>query len=487
MGNESVIFVGAGPAGLTSAWELVNAGNIVTVLERDPKYVGGLARTMSYKGFRFDIGAHRFFSKNAEITRWWRERLPEDFLRIKRMTRILYRQKFFDYPLKAGNALASLGFATSTACILSYLKRQIVPIRDEQSFEDWIINRFGDRLYRIFFKTYTEKVWGMPCSEISADWASQRIKGLSLHKAILSALLRAPDEETSVKTLIDEFEYPRMGAGMLWEQTRDDIVRQGGQVLMGRTVIGLDHDQNRIVSVKTCSTSGEIEIWQADHFIVSMPLRDCVMSFQPEISSEVRKAAEKLLYRDFIVVALIVNRSDLFPDNWIYIHDPGVRVGRIENFNNWTRDMAGQPDLTCLEMEYFCSQNDSLWKMDDANILELAKRELKQLRLAEPEEILDGCVVRVEKAYPVYDSEHKQNVNVIRSALARFENFQVIGRNGMHKYNNQDHSMLTGILAARNVGGGSHDVWSVNTDAEYQEEQSNEGGRQMPQAIARPT
>jgi len=465
MQRKRVIVIGAGPAGLSAAWELTKAGHEVIVLERDPTQVGGLAKTLSYQGFRFDIGAHRFFSKNREITAWWRERLEGDFIRIKRQTRILYRRKFFDYPLNAVNALAGLGLWTSGICFLSYLWRKLVPIAPERSFADWVRNRFGDRLFTIFFKTYTEKVWGMPCDQISADWASQRIKGLSFRKAMLSALGLG---QRDIKTLIDEFEYPRLGAGMMWERTRDEIVRQGGQVMMGRTVIGIERKGDRIVAVQTTSVAEGIERWEADEFIVSMPLRDCVQAMGTDLPPTVLDAARELGYRDFILVALIVKRTDLFSDNWIYVHDPSVRVGRIENYNNWGPGMASKT-ATCVEMEYFCSQGDDLWQRSDAELLALAKSELERLGLAASKEVDDGCVVRVEKAYPIYNESYQRNVTVIRQALGQIKNLQVVGRNGMHKYNNQDHSMLTGILAARNVARESHDVWRVNTDAEYHE------------------
>jgi protoporphyrinogen oxidase len=479
--TKKVIVIGAGPAGLTAAWELVRCGHEVSILEQDSQYVGGLARTMSYKGFRFDIGAHRFFSKNPEISRWWSDRLPGDFVPVRRLTRILYRGRFFQYPLRAGEALFGLGIRTSMGCGLSYLHRKFSPIKPERSFEDWVCNRFGDHLYRIFFKTYTEKVWGMSCREISSDWASQRIKGLSLLKAVLDSL---GVRQNTVKSLVDEFHYPRLGAGMMWEKTRDDILFGGGLVHMGRTVTELHRDGDRIVSVQTISASGKSERWSADEFIVSMPLRDCILQLHPAFEPEVLAAAKRLSYRDFVLVALIVKRNDLFPDNWIYVHDPTVKVARIENYNNWSKEMVSDPEVTCLELEYFCSQGDSLWSLNDDEWMELAKREMEQLGLALAREVSDGCVVKVKKAYPVYDSEYQGNVDVIRRRLARMENFQMIGRNGMHKYNNQDHSMLTGILAARNVNGALHDVWRVNTDAEYQEDGAAETGRLMPRQLA---
>ncbi|HEX4264372.1 MAG TPA: NAD(P)/FAD-dependent oxidoreductase [Verrucomicrobiae bacterium] len=486
MNKRTVIVVGAGPAGLAAALELATAGHSVTVLESDSQYVGGLSRTLNYKGFRFDIGGHRFFSKNPEITQWWNRRLPGDFVPVKRLSRILYRQRFFHYPLLAKDALFGLGLFTSTACVLSYLWRQMFPRRLELSFEDWVINRFGERLYRIFFKTYTEKVWGMPCNEISADWASQRIKGLSLKKAILAALGFHSSNQETIKTLIDEFQYPRHGAGMLWEKTRDEILKLGGRVLLDKTVVRLERDGNRITAVHTLQTDGLKERWTADSVIVSMPLRDCVLNVEPPLPTEAREAARQLQYRDFILVAIIVDRPDLFPDTWIYVHDSSVKVGRIQNYNNWGGEMTARPGASCLELEYFCNKHDGLWDTDDAGILQLAKRELEQLGLAKAAEVVDGCVVRVEKAYPVYDAHYRNNVDTIRKALAPLENLQAVGRNGMHKYNNQDHSILTGLLAARNLSGDRNNVWQVNGDAEYQEEITEEKGRQVPLPLSMP-
>lgn len=483
MSKKRIIVVGAGPAGLSAALELVRAGHEVTVLESDPKYVGGLARTMSYKGYRFDIGAHRFFSKNAEICRWWRERLPDDFVEIQRLTRIHYRGQFFHYPLRAWEAMIRLGFWTSFACIWSYLWRKVRCVRPEKSFEDWVTNRFGDRLYQIFFKTYTEKVWGMPCSQISADWASQRIKGLSLRKAVWGAFGKNGEKQESVKTLVDQFYYPRLGAGMMWERTRDEILSGGGKVCMGRTVTEIEWDGTRVTQIRTTSNTGESECWSGDEFILSMPLRDCVMALQPLPQPEAQEAASQLAYRDFVVVVLIVKQTGLFPDNWIYVHDPAVKVGRIENFSNWSKEMSPDPATTFLELEYFCSVNDPEWQMSDSEWINFAKGEVEKLGLAQADKIIDGCVVRVEKAYPVYNHAYRQNVNIIRKALARFDNLQVAGRNGMHKYNNQDHSMMTGILAARNIDGVRHDVWRVNGDAEYHEEETADSGRLVPERV----
>jgi protoporphyrinogen oxidase len=468
---KEVIIIGAGPAGLTAAAELAEAGSSVTVLDKDPEYVGGIARTVRYKGYRFDIGGHRFFSKSSEITHWWKKRLGSQFISVKRLSRIFYKGKFFDYPLRAGNALFGLGLFESFACALSYLKAQLFPKRPEKSFADWVTNRFGARLFKIFFKTYTEKVWGMPCDEISADWAAQRIKGLSLMKAVLHSLLPRSGKSGSIKTLIDSFEYPRLGPGMMWEKTRDDICSLGSEVRLGEEVIRIRREGNRVIAVTTRNPAGLKTDWLGKSFIVSMPLRDCVLAFEPQLSEETIAAAKRLKYRDFLTVALVVNRTDLFPDNWIYVHEASVKLGRIQNFNNWSPEMVPDQATTCLGLEYFCFEGDQLWKMSDQDLIELGKAELETLGLVKRGECSDGCVVRMEKAYPVYGPGYQDDVAIIRRELSKLENIQPVGRNGMHKYNNQDHSMMTALLASRNLTqNGSFDLWKVNTDAEYHED-----------------
>ncbi len=443
------------------------------VVEQDRRYVGGLARTVQFKAFRFDIGGHRFFSKSREIEQLWEEICGKDFLRRPRLSRILYRGRFFDYPLKAANALRGLGFRESTACVLSYLRYAAFPHRPELSFEDWVVNRFGRRLFDIFFRTYTEKVWGIPCAEISADWASQRIKGLSLPSAVLTALLprRSRANGQAIKTLIDSFRYPRLGPGMMWELTRDRVVGAGGRVEMGRRVTAIRHDGRRVRHIETEHADGGTERFAGSHFISSMPLRDAVEQWEPPPPPEVLAAARALTYRDLVLVALVVRRAEPFPDNWIYVHDPGVKAGRIQNFRAWSPDMVPDPERNCLGLEYFCTEGDAMWTMPDAELVALASRDLERVGVVRPAEIEDGTVVRARQAYPVYDSRYETHVGVIRQYLEHgFPNFQVVGRNGMHKYNNQDHSMMTALLAARNVLGGRFDVWNVNTDAEYYEE-----------------
>jgi protoporphyrinogen oxidase len=467
-----VVIIGAGPAGLAAAVELQRMHHSVLIVEQDTDYVGGLSRTVDYKGFKFDIGGHRFFSKNISIVQWWRERLPNDFLRVKRRSRIYYAGKFFEYPLQPINALVNLGLANSIAAVLSYFWIRVFPIQPEESFEDWVSNRFGRRLFRTFFKTYTEKVWGIPCSQINADWASQRIKGLSLTVAVRNSLLKDRSKNLT-KTLIDEFYYPRLGPGMMWETTRNDLVKAGVEFRMGRKVLRLIRRDDRITGVQTVTPSGERQLIEGDEFIVTMPLRDTVLGIDPPLPENVREAARALKYRDFLTVALILKGARLFEDNWIYIHDPEVRVGRIQNFNSWSAAMVPHEGVTCLGLEYFCSAGEALWGRPDSELIELASGELECLGLGSRSSVLDGRVVRMEKAYPVYDNAYKLHVKTIRERLRPLANLRVAGRNGMHKYNNQDHSMMTGILAARQLGGETLDPWNVNSDALYQESESD--------------
>ena len=486
--GQTLLVVGAGPAGLTAAFEAQRQGWRVTVLEKDPRYVGGISRTVEHQGYRFDIGGHRFFSKNDDITRWWKERLPDDFIQVKRMSRIFYRGKYFDYPLKPWNALSNLGIFTSIACVGSYAWARLFPRKPERSFEDWVSNRFGRRLFRIFFKTYTEKVWGIPTSQLSADWAAQRIKGLSLSKAILNAFRGSGGARGGavIKTLIDTFEYPRLGPGQMWEKTAADIQQAGGSVRMATRATRIRHEDGRVTGIEIVDASGRTELLQADQYILSMPLRETVLAFDPPLPEPVLEAAHKLAYRDFLTVALVVEGENPFPDNWIYIHEPDVKLGRIQNFKNWSEALIGRIGTTCLGLEYFCFEGDGLWNSSDEALIELGRRELAQLGLARPEQIKEGAVVRMEKAYPVYDPGYQERVDTIRDALQSVaSNLQVVGRNGMHKYNNQDHSMLTAILAARNLDGGQYNVWNVNADAEYHEESrsTDRSGRLVPERV----
>ena len=472
--GDGVVVVGAGPAGLTAAYELSKQGFRVTVLEAS-ETMGGISQTAQYKGYRFDIGGHRFFTKIEPVQAIWEELLASEFISVPRMSRIHYQGKYFDYPLRAMNALRGLGMINAVRIVLSYLNAQMNPTLVEENFEEWVTNRFGKRLYEIFFKTYTEKVWGIPCTEIRAEWAAQRIQGLSLAKAIVSATA-LNKRSTKIKSLINEFRYPRLGPGQMWEAARDRIVALGNRVLTNHHVSAIEYQTDpvtglrRATAVRAATPAGERR-FAANHIITTMPLRSLVRALEPAVPAPVRAAAEGLRYRDFLVVALIVEGEDLFPDNWIYIHTPGVRVGRIQNFNNWSRAMVPEPGKTCLGLEYFCFEGDGLWTSSDAELIALATRELGELGMAAGRPVVDGTVIRMPKAYPIYDAEYREHLDRVREFIDPIENLHTVGRNGMHKYNNQDHSMLTALMAIWNMQGASHDIWSVNTDFEYHEEQ----------------
>ena len=474
MSTNSVV-IGAGPAGLTAAYELAKLGVGSTILEADAQ-VGGLSRTVNYGGYRFDIGGHRFFSKVPLINELWAEILDEDFLLRPRMSRIHYRGHFFDYPLKAGNALAGLGVIEAMLVCLSYAKARLRPAREESNFEQWVSNRFGDRLYRIFFKTYTEKVWGIPCAEISADWAAQRIKNLSLIEALRSALLGSGRSRGGeiITTLIDQFHYPRHGPGMMWECCEKTLAGQGNPTIHGMRVERIRHRGGRVECVVARNQDGERVEFAGDHFISSMPLRSMIRALDPAPPDDVLRAAGLLRYRDYLTVVLIVKRASVFPDNWIYIHSPDVKMGRIQNYKNWSPEMVPDSSRTSLGLEYFLWQEDDEWSWSDERLIELGIRECAALKLIDPSEVEDGTVVRMKKAYPVYDQVYLDSVATLRRYVGEFENLQTIGRNGLHRYNNQDHSMLTGVYAARNVTGVAFDVWDVNVEKEYHEEKRSD-------------
>ena len=466
--GDHVAVIGAGPAGLTAAYLLARDGVKVTVLEADD-IVGGISRTAQYNGYRFDIGGHRFFTKITPVEDLWHEILGPEFISVPRMSRIHYGGKYFDYPLKAANALSGLGLWNAGMIVLSYMWSHLRPYPVEENFEQWVSNRFGKRLYRIFFKTYTEKVWGIPCTEIRAEWAAQRIQGLSLAKAILNAA-SLQKRSDAIKTLINEFQYPRLGPGQMWEMAAAKVKELGGEVLMKHDVEAVETKGDRVVALRARTPLGVRRI-EADHVISTMPIRTLVQSLDPQPAPEIRAAADGLNYRDFLTVALIINKDNLFPDNWIYIHTPGVKVGRIQNFNNWSRAMVPEAGRTCLGLEYFCFEGDGLWTSKDEDLITLAKHELGQLNLVDPSLVVDGTVVRMPKAYPVYDSVYAGHLEKVRTCIDALPNFHTVGRNGMHKYNNQDHSMLTAMMAIANMRGATHDVWAVNTDYEYHEEQ----------------
>ena len=466
--GDRVVIIGAGPAGLTAAYLLAKQGTPVTVLEGTDT-VGGISQTAQYKGYRFDIGGHRFFTKVKPVEDLWNEILGSEFISVPRLSRIVYRGKYFDYPLKAFNALRGLGVWEACRIVASYISAHLRPSAVEENLEQWVTNRFGARLYNIFFKTYTEKVWGIPCTEIRAEWAAQRIQGLSLAKAIVSA---SPlhKRSTNIKTLINEFQYPRLGPGQMWEAARDRVIEWGGEVLMNHPVCRFELEDGRVTAVVTSGPSGPRRI-EGAHFISTTPLRTLVRALGSAAPASARAGAEGLKYRDFLTVALVLEGENLFPDNWIYVHTPGVRVGRIQNFNNWSRAMVPEAGRTCLGLEYFCFEGDGLWTSSDADLIALASKELSELGLANGARVVDGTVVRMPKAYPVYDADYRTHLDAVRAFIDPIDNLHTVGRNGMHKYNNQDHSMLTAMMAVGNMRGASHDIWSVNTDFEYHEEQ----------------
>jgi protoporphyrinogen oxidase len=492
--DTEVFVIGAGPAGLTAAYCLTKEMPSVLVIEKDPIYVGGISRTVGYNNYLFDIGGHRFFSKAKEVVDLWQEILPDDFIARPRLSRIYYGNKFYSYPLSAFEALWNLGVFTSALCMLSYAYAKARPIAEPRTFHEWVSNQFGERLFSIFFKTYTEKVWGMSCDEISADWAAQRIKGLDLRVAIVNALKRSlrplgrfkPNKQAEasggavVKTLIESFQYPRKGPGMMWEAAARKVTAAGGRVLMGRDLQKLSFDDNnKIWRIEVATADGQRENYTARHVVSSAPMRELVEKLSPRPLSLLH--ARALRYRDFLTVALMVKRPDLFPDNWIYIHDPSVKVGRVQNFRSWSPEMV--PDgMSCLGLEYFCFEGDGLWTAEDRDLIALAKEEIGKIGLISGADVVDACVVRQPKAYPVYDEDYRHNIAMIRLELEKnYPTLHLVGRNGMHKYNNQDHAMMTAMLTARNILAGArcYDIWAVNEDAEYHEA----GGSGMQSAL----
>ncbi len=470
------VIVGAGPAGLTAAYELARHGRTSLVLEADD-VVGGISRTARFGEWRIDIGGHRFFTKVGAVTKLWHEIMPaEDFLTRPRKSRIHYQGKFYDYPLNAGNALRNLGPVEAARCVLSYLWARVRPPKDQTTFEGYTAAKFGWRLYRTFFKTYTEKVWGVPAAEIQADWAAQRIKNLNLWRAVLNSL--APRRnQTDITSLIEQFEYPRLGPGMMWERCHELVSEAGSEVLLGRRVTRIRHRDGLAVEVVASAGAGGAgstceEVFACSDVISSMPIGALVLAMDPPPPDPVLAAARALGYRDFLTVGLVVPAETAFDDNWIYVHAPDVKVGRIQNFSAWSPDMAPVDHLTCLGLEYFVTEGDEMWTMADDDLVALGTAELGRLGLADPSLVDHGFVVRMPKAYPMYDAHYQQNVDVMRGWLAaNAANVHPVGRNGMHRYNNQDHSMYTAMLSVDNiVNGASHDVWEVNVEAEYHEE-----------------
>ena len=465
MKNNPIVIIGGGPAGLAAAYEL-SKNNVPCILLEEKNKLGGIARTESFKGYHFDLGGHRFFTKSAEINQIWQEALGQDFITRSRLSRIYYRRKFFNYPLKPLNAFLGLGMIETGRILTSYFWQKLFPYPQENNFEEWVSNRFGRRLYQIFFKSYTEKVWGLSCKEIGAEWAAQRIKGLSLSSAIVNAFLGG--RKRAIKTLIDKFEYPKYGPGMMWDKMAEVIKSHGGEIRLNSRVTALELKEDRVVN---CQVNGNEKI-SCKQVISSMPLRELMVQLSSFAKHNMAELLTSLKYRAFLIVALIIQQEELFPDNWIYIHSPEVKLGRVQNFKNWSPQMVPVADHTCLGLEYFCNYADELWNSRDQYLISLATEELIRTGLLDDgSKVVDGTVLRVKDAYPVYDAASTKALPKIKESLSKIENLQTIGRAGMHRYNNMDHSMLTGLFAARNIlqDRQAHDLWEVNAEQDYHE------------------
>jgi protoporphyrinogen oxidase len=470
-GGDRTVIAGAGPAGLTAALELGRLGHPAIIFEADA-LVGGISRSVVFRGCRLDIGGHRFFTKVAEVESLWHEILGEDLLVRPRLSRIYYRGRFFDYPLRPFNALRGLGIIEAVRVLLSYAHAQVFPASDERTFDNWVSNRFGRRLFEIFFKTYTEKVWGMPCAQISAAWAAQRIKNLDLKTALRNAFLGNRRDGEVVTSLIEQFYYPRLGPGMMWERCRDLAAAAGIETDLRTSIVRIRHDGTRVTAVDVRDPSGATRSEPCRSLISSLPIGDMARAMDPPPPAEVLDAAARLRHRDFLIVGLLVNRDRVFPDNWIYVHSPEVRVGRVQNFKNWSPEMVADPATSFIGLEYFVNVGDDLWSRTDDELISMGAAEAETIGLFAASEVEAGTVVRMPKAYPVYDGEYTEHLDTLRTWLARFDNLYTVGRNGQHRYNNQDHSMVTGLLAARRIAGvqPAADVWGVNVEETFHEE-----------------
>jgi protoporphyrinogen oxidase len=477
--THEVVVIGAGPAGLTAAYMLTKHGVAPTVLEADT-VVGGISRTAVRDGWRFDIGGHRFFTKVKAVNDLWFEILGADeFLRRPRMSRIYYRKKFYDYPINARNALVNLGPIEALRCMASYVWVRVKPPKDKTTLEGFVASRFGWRLYEHFFKTQSEKVWGVPCTEIQADWGAQRIKDLSIWRAVLDALTpKAVKARRSkgkqITSLIEEFNYPKYGPGQMWEKCTELVTEKGTKVAFESVVTRVEHVDGRAVAVTT-DNQGVTNRYECTDVISSMPISALLEAMDPPVPDAVRQAAENLRYRAHITVGLVVPEEFSFPDNWIYINDANVKVGRVQNFGRWSPYLV-KDGRTCLGLEIFVNEGDEWWNMPDDELIATGTREMDQIGLLTGSKVEAGYVVRTPKAYPMYDATYQQNVDTLRQWLqTNTPNVYPVGRNGMHRYNNQDHSMYTAMLSVENIFGADHDVWSVNVDAEYHEESAADG------------
>jgi protoporphyrinogen oxidase len=463
--QERTIVMGAGPAGLAAAHELVRKGCPVTVLEKN-RQVGGLSQTCTYKDCYFDLGGHRFFTRIEEVKRLWFELLEDKFKLMPRLSRIFYRGKLFNYPIKPLNALFNLGPVESLRVMLSFLQVRVSPPPRIDTFEEWVSRQFGRRLYRIFFKTYTEKVWGIPCDQISAEWAAQRIRGLSLKTLLKSSF--SPFKSSRIRTLIEEFHYPELGPGMMYDRLAERIVENGGQIQTGKEVFALHHDRDRITALAV-REGGETKTIGGSQFLSSIPITELVAGLRPPAPPAVAAAIRALSFRAHVAVNLLVDQRDVFPDNWIYLHSPDLLAGRIQNYKNWSPAMVYSPDITTLGMEYFCNRGDAFWKRNDRELLQLARRELAATGLVDISRVFDGFIDRSAYAYPVYRTGYQSHLQTVRAYLERFSNLQCIGRSGQYQYNNMDHSILSGLLAARNIifPERKRDIWHTQIEGKY--------------------
>jgi protoporphyrinogen oxidase len=517
--KPTVIIIGAGPAGLTAALELVRDGRLQPIVLEASDSVGGLSRTVEYKGYRMDIGGHRFFSKSDWVMNWWRDILPiaadqpepqiayqgkqrkvgadgtaippdgRALLVRQRLSRIYFLGKYFDYPITLNAAtLKNLGPLRLARIGASYLAAMLLPRKPERTLEDFLINRFGAELYRTFFRDYTEKVWGVPCAEIEAAWGAQRIKGLSVIKALRHALVNrlgiGRDEPARNTSLIEQFLYPRLGPGQMWQEVARRVVAGGGELHCGQRVTGIRHSGGRILAVTTTDSAGDVGEFVADHVISTMPIKDLVAGLAPPAPPEIGAIATALPYRDFITVGLLLSKmrrnpqanseraDNMPPDNWIYIQEREVRIGRLQIFNNWSAGLVADPDRVWLGLEYFCTEGDDLWRRNDDEMIAFAAGELEKIGMIDRADLLDGTVLRVPKTYPGYFGAYAEFPQ-LRAWLDGIDNLFLVGRNGMHRYNNQDHSMLTAKLAVEAILAGNHDkaaIWAVNVDDEYHED-----------------
>lgn len=516
--KKKAIIIGAGPAGLTAAYQLLKNTDYVPIILESSPYIGGISKTINYKGNRIDIGGHRFFTKSEKVDRLWdeimdpafpldpaKDRVRSDyvdtdknkltmeeakkrFLTRSRISRIFYQKKFFDYPVTLSvKTLRDLGFVKTLKIIGGFVYIKILPKKDDSTLENFYINRFGLELYKTFFKSYTEKLWGMPPSQISSEWGAQRVKGVSLSKVVtdsIKKMLSIKNSKNTEASLIEQFKYPALGPGQLWETLADKITKMGGEILLNHTVCQVDLQDNKILSVGAEDTEGRVSKFEGDIFFSTMPVKDLVKALSPKLSNELTLIADGLPYRDFITVGLlysdlkIKNQTNIetlnnnIPDNWLYIHEPDVQICRIQIFNNWSPFMVADQKNTWLGLEYVCDEKDDFWKMSDHEIITRAKKELFETGIADNEKFLDGTVIRMKKTYPAYSGTYK-DFGKLRKYLDTIENLYLIGRNGMHRYNNQDHSMLTAMVAVDNIKNGvktRENIWQVNTEAEYHEE-----------------